>query len=113
MYGNRKKKKLSDLYRRGLSEIEFIYGLTDVLYMLFAWYYVAIFVLVVSIVMTFMCEVQSSVKACQKTFLHTGRFLRAGKCWLLTTRRKKKKYIYIIYKYIHIQVFCKKKKRNG
>lgn len=30
--------------------------------MLFAWYYVAIFVSVVSIVMTFMCEVQSGVK---------------------------------------------------
>lgn len=30
--------------------------------MLFAWYYVAIFVSVVSIVMTFMCKVQSGVK---------------------------------------------------
>lgn len=96
MYGNRKKR--SDLYRRDLSEIEFIYGLTDVLYMLFAWYYVAIFVLVVSIVMTFMCEVQSGMKACQKTFSPTGRFLRAGRCWLLSRQTRldiKKKYIYI------------------
>lgn len=89
MYGNNKKKNLlSDYYLRGLSEIEFIYGLSDVLYMLFAWNYVAIFVLVVSIVMTFMCKVQSGVKACQKnkkekngtTFSHTGSFLRAGRC---------------------------------
>lgn len=91
------KKNLSDLYRRDLSEIEFIYGLTDVLYMLFAWYYVAIFVLVVSIVMTFMCEVQSGVKACQKNLTHRQIFesWQVPAAQSANTARHKKIYIYI------------------
>lgn len=82
-----KKKIIWSLFERFIRN-EFIYWLTNVLYMLFAWYYVAIFVSVVSIVMTFMCKVQSGVerlsgKEKNNTHIHSG---RAHRCRLLARR---------------------------